>query len=144
MGPEYYSLQQGTDLANLAITISNNIAYKMLTRDLGRENIVDFMTHLGGKIVFPEGKHMTFAKDMSHSIYHVGIPGNLPEEVIVARKEGDVAGVANDMGIVFADNPYILVVLSKGVPDIDGGFTRITKISQMVYDYHKAVSDNIQ
>lgn len=89
---------------------------------------------------------MTFAKahpdlgsrlldDMSHPIYHVGIPGNLPEKLIVAHKEGDVSGVANDVGIVFADKPYILVVLSKGVSDIDEGFARIAHISKIVYDY---------
>lgn len=151
-------------LANLAITISDNIAYKMLTRHLGRENVINFMEGLGGKIVFPEGRNitcardmglyveavMTFAKthpdlgsrlldDMSHPIYHVGIPGNLPDEVIVAHKEGDVSGVANDVGIVFQDKPYILVVLSKGVSDIDEGFARIARISKIVYDYQETV-----
>ena len=51
-------------LANLAITISDNIAYRMLTRHLGRENIIDFMEGLGGKIVFPEGRNITCAEDM--------------------------------------------------------------------------------
>lgn len=151
-------------LANLAITISDNIAYKMLTRYLGRENIIDFMEGLGGKIVFPGGRNitcardmglyveavMTFAKaypdlgarlldDMSHPIYHVGIPGNLPDKVVVAHKEGDVSGITNDVGIVFRDKPYILVILSKGVSDIDEGFVRIARISKMVYDYQETV-----
>ena len=147
-------------LANLAITISDNIAYKMLTRHLGRENIIDFMEGLGGKIVFPEGKNITCARDMgtyleavmdfakaypdlgsrllddmSHPIYHVGIPGGLPDRVVVAHKEGDVSGIANDVGIVFQDKPYILVVLSKGISDVDEGFARIAHISKIVYDY---------
>ena len=151
-------------LANLAITISDNIAYKMLTRHLGRNNIIDFMRSLGGTIVFPEGRNITCARDMgsyleaviafakahpdlgsrllddmSHPIYHVGIPGKLPEKVIVAHKEGDVSGIANDVGIVFTDKPYILVILSKGVPDIDEGFARIARISQMVYEYQETI-----
>jgi beta-lactamase class A len=151
-------------LANLAITISDNIAYKILTRHLGRVNIINFMEGKGGKIVFPEGRNitcardmgsyleavMTFAKahpdlgsrlldDMSHPIYHVGIPGNLPEELIVAHKEGDVQGIANDVGIVFANKPYILVVLSRGVSDIDEGFARIAQISKIVYDYQETL-----
>ncbi len=151
-------------LANLAITISDNIAYRMLTRHLGRENIVDFMEDLGGKIVFPEGRNITCARDMgayveavidfskahpdlglrllddmSHPIYHVGIPGNLPDKVLVAHKEGDVSGIANDVGIVFRDKPYILVVLSKGISDIDDGFARIAHISKIVYDYQETV-----
>ncbi len=151
-------------LANLAITISDNVAYRMLTRHLGRENIIDFMESLGGQIVFPEGRNITCAKDMgtyleavmnfskaypdmgsrllddmSNPIYHVGIPGNLPDRVVVAHTEGDVSGIANDVGIVFGNKPYILVILSKGVSDIDEGFARIALISKMVYDYQKTV-----
>jgi ABC-type dipeptide/oligopeptide/nickel transport system ATPase component len=77
--------------------------------------------------------------DMSNPIYHVGIPGNLPDRVVVAHKEGDVSGIANDVGIVFGNKPYILVILSKGVSDIDEGFARIALISKMVYDYQKTV-----
>jgi beta-lactamase class A len=151
-------------LANLSITISDNIAYRMLMRHLGRDNVIDFMQGLGGKIVFPEGRNITCAKDMglyleevlafakaypdlgsrllddmSHPIYHVGIPGNLPKGVVVAHKEGDVSGVSNDVGIVFTDKPYILVVLSKNVPDIDEGFAEIARISKIVYDYRQAM-----
>jgi hypothetical protein len=42
--------------------------------------------------------------------------------VVVAHKEGDFARVANDVGIVFANRPYILVALSKSVSGIDEGF----------------------
>lgn len=152
-----YSLRT---LANLAITISDNVAYRMLLRHLGRDNVAAFMRGLGGEIVFPNGQNITCAKDMAeyiqgvldferahpdlgsrllddmaHPIYHVGLPGKLPPQVMVAHKEGDVTGVANDVGVVFAKRPYILVVLSKGIADIDQGFATIAEISRMVYDY---------
>ncbi len=157
-----YSLRT---LANLAITISDNVAYRMLVRHLGRDSIVAFMKGLGAEMAFPEGKNITCAKDMAayvqavldfddahpdlgarllddmaHSIYHVGLPGKLPKDVRVAHKEGDVSGVANDVGIVFGPRPYILVVLSKGVQDIDAGFARIAEISKIVYDYQGKVA----
>ena len=53
----------------------------------------------------------------------------------MAHKEGDVWGVADDAGIVFARRPYILVVLSRGETDVDKGFTRIAEISRIVYDF---------
>lgn len=148
-------------LANLSITISDNIAYRMLLRHLGRENLADFMLGLGGKTVFPEGDNITTANDMgkymeailefqkknpemggrllddmANPIYHVGLPGKLDPRIKVAHKEGDVGGVANDVGIVFAAHPYILVVLSKDIGDIDQGFARIADISKIVYDYN--------
>lgn len=147
-------------LANLAITISDNIAYRMLVRHLGKENIARFMRDLGGQTVFPGGENITTARDLgrymeavlafhrqypaagerllddlANPIYHVGLPGKLPPEVKVAHKEGDVWGVANDAGIVFAPRPYILVVLSRGETDVDEGFARIAEISRIVYDY---------
>ncbi|MDQ0287622.1 beta-lactamase class A [Desulfofundulus luciae] len=147
-------------LANLSITISDNIAYRMLVRHLGKDNVARFMRDLGGQTVFPGGENITTARDMgrymeavlefsrehpalgerllddmANPIYHVGLPGKLPPEVRVAHKEGDVWGVANDAGIVFAEHPYILVVLSRGETDVDKGFARIAEISRMVYDY---------
>ncbi|MGE5573845.1 MAG: serine hydrolase [Bacteroidota bacterium] len=157
-----YSLRT---LANLAITISDNVAYRMLVRHLGKDNIAAFMRDLGGEMVFPEGRNITCAADMAkyvqgvldfnrdhpglgarliddmaHPIYHVGLPGKLPPELVVAHKEGDVTGVANDVGVVFTSRPYILVVLSKDVTDIDEGFERIADISRMVYDYQQGVA----
>lgn len=43
-------------LTNLLITISDNVAWQMLTRFLGKENIAAFMRSLGGRTVFPGGR----------------------------------------------------------------------------------------
>ncbi|MCK9222504.1 MAG: class A beta-lactamase-related serine hydrolase [Limnochordia bacterium] len=147
-------------LSNLAITISDNIATSMLIDHLGRQNFINYMVGLGGKTVYPGGKNVTtaadmglymkevldFAKrspqlghrildDMAHSIFHTGIPGLLPPEITVAHKEGDLDGIANDVGIVFHDHPYILTVLSIGIADLDEGFSHIAAISKLVFDY---------
>ena len=152
-----YSLRT---LASLAITISDNIANRMLMRYLGRDNIIEFMKDLGGETVYPDGQNITTAKDMgkyveavlafaekhpregsrllddmAHAIYHVGLPGELPPNIVVAHKEGDISGVANDVGIVFTDRPYILAVLSQGIYEVDEGFSNIAHISRIVYDY---------
>lgn len=152
-----YSLRT---LANLSITVSDNIAYRMILRKVGKENLANFMCSLGGKTVFPDGWNITTAEDMgmyveavlefneknpemgqqllydmAHSIYNVGLNGRIDKSVMVSHKEGDVTGVANDAGIVFAEHPYILVVLTKNVDDIDRGFERIAEISRIVYDY---------
>lgn len=150
-------------LNNLSLTISDNIAFRMMARHVGRDNFIRFMKELGGKVVYPEGRNLTTAQDMgcylratldfarlhpeegkrllddlSHSIYHVGLPGMLPENVVVAHKEGDLdEGVANDVGVVFCSRPYILVVLSSGVENLDDGFRDIAMISKIAYDFQE-------
>ena len=149
-------------LTNLLITISDNVAWRMLTRHLGKENIAAFMRRLGGRTVYPGGQNVSTARDMgvyveavldfarrhpdlggrllddlSHTIWHVGLPGRLPPELQVAHKEGDITGVADDVGVVFSRRPYILAVMSQGVPDIETGFADIARISRMVYDFQE-------
>lgn len=78
--------------------------------------------------------------DMAHPIYHVGLPGELPPQVTVAHKDGDVSGVANDVGVVYGSRPFTLVVLSKDIPDPDAGFADIARVSRIVYDYQERLA----
>ena len=152
-------------LANLSITISDNIANRMLMRYLGRDNIAAFMRSLGGETVFPNGQNISTARDMglyiqavldfyeqhpelgrrllddmANPIYHVGLPGELPERITVAHKEGDIEGVANDAGVVYGSRPYILVVMSKNIRDLDQAFADIARISRIAYDYQEQLA----
>jgi beta-lactamase class A len=152
-------------LANLAVTTSDNIAYRMLRRYLGMDNIISFMKGLGGNTVWPNGDNISTARDMAtymtatlnfqrdypelgrrllddmaNAIYDVGLPGKLPDAVTVAHKEGDVSGVQNDVGIVFGSRPYVLTIMSQGNDDPDKGFGYIAEISRIVYDYQEWVA----
>jgi beta-lactamase class A len=158
-----YSLRA---LNTLSLVTSDNIAFRMLARHVGRENFASFLRELGGRTVYPGGKNITTAKDLgvylqavldfvrrhpeegkrllddlANSIYHTGLPGLLPENVVVAHKEGDLdEGVANDAGVVFSSRPYILVVLSAGVNNLEEGFADIARIGKMVYDYQEKLA----
>jgi beta-lactamase class A len=137
----------------------------MLLRRLGRDNVSAFMQSLGGQVVYPNGQNITTAKDMgtyveavlnfqktspelgrrllddmANPIYHVGLPGELPDNLTVAHKEGDVSGVSNDVGIVFGSRPYILVVLSKDQADPEAGFRQIAHLSKLAYDYGETLA----
>ncbi len=146
-------------LQTLSLTLSDNIAHRMLVRHLGKDNIADYMRRLGAEVVYPDGQPLTTARDMglyvraihdftrenplegrrilddlANTIWDVGLSGKLPDGVTVAHKEGDIQGVSNDAGIVYGSRPYILVVLSKNQSDIDKGFEDIAEISRMVYE----------
>ncbi|MGE5528120.1 MAG: serine hydrolase, partial [Patescibacteria group bacterium] len=150
-------------LANLAITISDNIATRMLMRYLGKNNLIRYMRSMGAQTVYPNGENkssprdmalyveavINYAKkrpdgrrlldDMANPIWHVGLPGKLPENITVAHKEGDLTGVADDIGVVYGSRPYILAVMSTGVPNEDVGFGNIATLSRMAYDYQEKI-----
>ncbi len=52
--------------------------------------------------------------------------------VVVAHKTGELDGVENDGGIVFASSPYVLVVLTEGIPNGTGN-SLIQTVSELVF-----------
>lgn len=151
-------------LSNLAITISDNIATRMLLRYVGKNNFINYLWSLGAGTVYPGGQNnstprdmgryveaiIKYAKthpsgrqlldDMANPIWHVGLPGKVPDRITVAHKEGDLTGVADDIGVVYGSRPYILTVMSTGVPNEDVGFANIASLSKLAYDYQEKLA----
>ncbi|MGM0739205.1 MAG: serine hydrolase [Bacteroidota bacterium] len=65
------------------------------------------------------------------------IPARLPEEVEVAHKTGWITGVRHDSGIVYLPDgrSYVLVILSRDVPDRVDANEKGAEISRLVYDF---------
>lgn len=150
------------ELAEKAIRDSDNVAWKMLERRLGKQNIINFMKSIGGTVVYPGGQNIStprdnaiymeaalnFARespegqklifDLAHTVWNTGLNRYITE-VPVAHKEGDITGVADDVGIVFSDFPYILSIMSRGHQDVEAGFAKIGEISRTVYDYQQSL-----
>ncbi len=69
------------------------------------------------------------------------IPRDLPEEVKVANKPGELEGVRNDSGIVFAGKrPYVISVMSTYLRRERDGGEAITKISDAAYEMFDRLS----
>lgn len=67
------------------------------------------------------------------------IPAKLPDDLKIAHKTGELAGVRNDAGIVFLGaDPYVIVMLSKNLKGEDEGVENLAEISRIVYDYYNA------
>jgi beta-lactamase class A/glucose/arabinose dehydrogenase len=150
------------ELAEKAITHSDNVAWKMLEARLGKQNLINFMKEIGGQTVYPGGQNIStprdnatymeaalnFSKsnpegeklmfDLAHTIWNTGLNRYITE-VQVAHKEGDIMGVADDVGVVYADKPYIVSIMSKGHDDVEAGFERIGEISRMIFDYQNGL-----
>ncbi|MFL5356464.1 serine hydrolase [Archangium sp.] len=63
------------------------------------------------------------------------IPAGLPQGTPVAHKTGQISGVLHDAAIVYPSGraPYILVVLTSGIPDEQVARTLIVDVSRRVY-----------
>ena len=69
------------------------------------------------------------------------IPRNLPEDVKVANKPGELEGVRNDSGIVFAGRrPYAISVMTAYLRRERDGGEAITKISDAAYQMFDRLS----
>ena len=62
-----------------------------------------------------------------------GLLDGVPEGVDVAHKTGTLTNVEHDGGIVYADEPYVIVVMTEGVPN-DEATALIGDVSAAVYE----------
>jgi beta-lactamase class A len=68
------------------------------------------------------------------------IPAGLPPGVRVAHKTGEITAVSHDAGIVYppGEDPYVLVVLTRGIADGTRSARLIADLSALVYAHHMA------
>ena len=142
------------DLVVLLGKQSDNTAQNVLAEILGKEEIQAAITDLGmkqtsyanletspqdvaifwqklatGQILTPV--HCQEILDsLTDTIFEEQIPAGLPKGIKVAHKMGVDEGILHDGGIVFADQPFVLVVMSKNVNISEAKelFLEITKL----------------
>ena len=63
------------------------------------------------------------------------IPRDLPADLKIANKPGELEGVRNDSGIVFVKNrPYVICVMTTYLANERAGEETITRISRLAYE----------
>lgn len=74
---------------------------------------------------------------LKDQFYRDIIPASLPEDVMVANKTGSITGVVHDSGIVYLPDgqSYVLVILSKNLPENRIGTETGAALSKMIYDF---------
>ncbi len=105
-------------------------------------DLVQIMAALArGKAVNPQADKAMVGILLNQHFNEI-IPALLPDTVQVAHKTGGITGVRHDSGIVFLPDgrAYVLVLLSKDLPDADKGIAVLARISRQVYDYMMAAA----
>jgi len=66
--------------------------------------------------------------------FNKGIPAGLPAAVAVGHKTGTITAIHHDAAIVYAAEPYVLVVMTRGMPDEAKSDLLIAEISRLIYE----------
>ncbi|MDO4344437.1 MAG: serine hydrolase [Eubacteriales bacterium] len=65
------------------------------------------------------------------------IPAQIPSDVTVANKTGELSDVENDAGIIYnAKNDLIIVFMSENLGDVGAAQNSIASISHQIYSYY--------
>ena len=74
---------------------------------------------------------------LSRQEFNTEIPAGLPPGTKVAHKTGWISGVLHDAAIVYPPGrkPYVLVVLTRDIPDVSNARPLIADISRLVYTH---------
>lgn len=138
---------------------SDNTAAHVIGNILGADNINKFIKVLGlqntsidnnettaqdmgtlfvlaykGEILKTENYKNKFFSYLTDTEFEDKIPAGVPEEIRVAHKIGNLEGVFNDCGIVFAENPYVLCILSKNSSEEEGPLV-LPQLSSIIWEF---------
>jgi len=146
------------ETARLSIVYSDNCGINMIIRLLGIDNIRQYMLDIGGTIYYGRDHRSCpydlavyarelyrfyqqepeiagiLIEDLQNTLWNDRINKLLPEDVKVAHKIGNYTGVYNDVGIVFAEEPYALAIMSENIDQSVAGNV-IAQLSKKIYDY---------
>ncbi|TVR15113.1 MAG: serine hydrolase [Balneolaceae bacterium] len=111
---------------------NRGLSNRTSARDLG----IMFRHIASGTAVSPEMDSL-MVEVLKDQFYRDVIPAKLPDDVVTATKSGFITGVIHDSGIVYLPDgqSYILIFLSKDLPDAAIGREAGAEVSRMIYEH---------
>jgi beta-lactamase class A len=70
--------------------------------------------------------------------FNEGIPAGVPQNIRVAHKTGEITKIHHDAGIVYAERPFVIVVLVRGIEDFKQSSALIADITRDLYQASQA------
>lgn len=153
--PEGTTLSYG-DLVWYMGQQSDNTAFNITLNILGEEKVAEIIKEIGmtntsleenettpydiglffqklwdGEIVSKKSRDKILDL-LTDTVYEEWLAAGIPSDIDVAHKFGREVHVVNDAGIVFTDEPFVLVILSKGVVERKADEV-FPQLSELVY-----------
>jgi len=124
---------------------SDNTAFKVMRQVTG-ETILDqatpeeigilFKKFYEGKLINQEHRD-ELLQFLTNTDFEGRIPKGVPEGVRVAHKIGTLAGIYSDAGIIFAEEPFVLVIMSRDARESEA-LEVLPEITQAVWEFETA------
>ena len=90
-----------------------------------------------GKAVDPDSS-AKMVEIMERQKFNEGIPAGVPKNIRVAHKTGEITKIHHDAGIVYAERPFVIVVLVRGIEDFKQSSALIAGITRELYQASQA------
>ena len=84
--------------------------------------------------VVDQASSQAMVEILARQHFRDGLPAGLPAGVRVAHKTGEITKIHHDGGIVFAERPYVIVVLVRGIADRAVSARLIADISRALFE----------
>ena len=147
-------------MAELMGKQSDNTAFYMVARILGKEKIQEtidalemrntsfveqtttpediglFFRKLYREMVVSEKGEEEILSFLTDTIWEDRIPAGVPKGIKVSHKIGTLIGVISDAGIVFGPKPFILVIMSSEVNEIEAK-KALPEIAKKIYEIYE-------
>ncbi len=135
----------------------NNVFMELVTK-FGKKTVQDYINSLGLKNTSLEENTTTpdeignlfvkLYKDknekilgfLTDTIFEKWIRAGIPEDIKVSHKYGRDVGVVNDAGIIYSKNPFILVIMTQGVDELEAD-RAVPELAKMIYLEHAESQD---
>jgi len=85
-----------------------------------------------GKAVDPESS-AKMVEILERQKFNEGIPAGVPGNIRVAHKTGEITKIHHDAGIVYAERPFVIVVLVRGIEDFRQSSALIADVTRDLY-----------
>ncbi len=130
------------EVAELVANQSDNMAAQLLSKWVGQKMPEKMTVEEVGEMFRDLYKNNLISKESQEKLFDSltdtvnedRITAGVPSGVRVVHKFGSEEGIVNDCGIVYADNPYVVCLMSTGVNDGQAQEV-LPKISRVVWEW---------
>lgn len=105
---------------------------KGMSNETTARALMTLMTAIGNGTAASQASCDQMVAILKRQTFNAGIPAGVPKDVAVAHKTGTITKIHHDAAIVYAPQPYVLVIMTRGMADETKSDLLIAEISKII------------